>query len=299
MNATNDADGAVAWLKRTAKNVNEALDEATSGDRDVHPGLREAMRYSALDGGKRFRPALVLLSCEACGGDPGEAMPAALAIEMVHCFSLVHDDLPGMDDDDLRRGRPTNHKAFGEAMAILAGDGLLALAFETVARGLRDPKQIGRIVLELADATGWRGMIAGQADDIRGPADEVNEVWVHRIHLRKTARLVMASTRMGAIVADADEAVLADVTRYGETLGLAFQIADDLLDIQGDEALMGKGVRKDADGDKITYPGVVGVEAARQTANQLADQAVRIAANYGDPGKIMAGLARFVVDRRQ
>jgi geranylgeranyl diphosphate synthase type II len=225
-----------------ARFVPEAADGAACPAR-----LAEAMRYSLLGGGKRLRPVLCLLAAEACGGDWDAAMPSACALEMVHTYSLIHDDLPSMDDDDLRRGRPTCHKAFDEATAILAGDGLLTLAFETIVRHTRPPEAAAGCVRALAEGAGPSGMVAGQMADLEAEGrDDPTVGALEAIHVRKTGALLRASLRMGGIVAGADAARLQALTSYGHAVGLAFQIVDDLLDVTGDEAKMGKRVNKDS-----------------------------------------------------
>jgi geranylgeranyl diphosphate synthase type II len=285
------------WLSDAGEAVNQALTETLNGNGADHSRLAESMRYSTLKGGKRFRPALVLLSCEACGGRREDALPAAVAIELIHAFSMIHDDLPGMDDDDYRRGQPTNHKVYGEGMAILAGDALVMLAFQTLADRLDDARKACRVISELSDAAGWGGMIAGQADDIDGAGQEADEEQVRRIHRLKTARLISAATRSGAIVSDADDAMIEAMSTYGERLGLAFQIVDDLLDVVGVEETVGKTLRKDEKSRKITYPGVVGVERARGMASQLVDEACQTVEGFGAAGRLMSELARFGLNR--
>src|SRR5687767_407490 len=232
--------------------------------------LIEAIEYSLLAGGKRFRPALVLESWRACGG-PEESRAAALAaagaIELVHTFSLVHDDLPAMDDDDLRRGRATNHKVFGEAMAILAGDAMLTMAFETIARHA-PPQAAGVMIRELAEATGPQGMIGGQVLDIAGENQTLALGELQDIHRRKTAALLVAACRLGATAANASAEQLDAVTSYGRHLGLAFQIVDDLLDVTATPQQLGKGTHKDAGKGKNTYPTLLGIEGSRQEAQR-------------------------------
>jgi geranylgeranyl diphosphate synthase, type II len=286
--------------------------------------LEDAMRYSVEAGGKRLRPVLVLMACEACGGDPLNALPAAVAIEYVHTYSLIHDDLPAMDNDDLRRGRPTNHKQFDEATAILAGDGLLTLAFEIVAREIVPADVALACVIDLASAAGVEGMVGGQMADLQGERAELADsqesaapdksgcapvgtsgrteqerkvVQLEAIHLRKTGRLLRSALTMGARIAQADRNTIEILDHYGKCVGLAFQIADDLLDITGDAAKMGKGVRKDAELGKLTYPGLLGLEESRRRAQSLIDEACRSIEPLGDRGLRLEALARFVLER--
>ncbi len=259
--------------------------------------LVDAMRYSVEAGGKRLRPALVLLSCRACGGPDAAAIPAAAAIECVHTFSLIHDDLPAMDDDDLRRGRPTNHKVFGEAMAILAGDALLALAFEIIATQSAPSATVARMTAELAHATGWQGMIGGQVEDIDGEEKPADRELVERIHSMKTARLIESSCRLGAIAASAGDAKLDALGSFGHELGLAFQIADDLLDVTAATSTLGKRSGKDAASGKQTFPRVSGVEESRRLARQAVDRARSALQIFGDEAESLASLIDFVVER--
>ncbi len=259
--------------------------------------LASAMRYSLLGGGKRTRPLLALLAAEACGADPEDALPAACALEMVHTYSLIHDDLPAMDDDDLRRGRPTCHKAFDEATAVLAGDALLTLAFEVVLRDTR-PEAAARCALALAEAAGPSGMVGGQMADLEAEGrDDANVEALEAIHRRKTGALLRAALRMGGLVAGAPEASLRALDVYGHAVGLAFQIVDDLLDVQGDEAKLGKRVGKDSGLGKWTYPGLLGVEGSRARARQLADEAVAALAPLGGRGDRLRALAVQLLER--
>jgi geranylgeranyl diphosphate synthase type II len=265
---------------------------------DCPPRLAEAIRYSLLGGGKRLRPVLCLLAAEACGADPALAMPAACAVEMVHTYSLIHDDLPSMDDDDLRRGRPTCHKAFDEATAILAGDGLLTLAFEVIVRHTRPPEAAAACVLALAEGAGPSGMVAGQMADLEAEGrDDPTIEALEAIHRRKTGALLRASLRMGGIVAGADAASLRGLETYGHAVGLAFQIVDDLLDVEGDEAKLGKRVNKDQGLGKWTYPGLLGVAGSRDRARALAVEAVAALDPFGERGTTLRGLAMDLLER--
>ena len=265
---------------------------------DCPQRLRDAMAYSLLAGGKRLRPILVLLSCEACGGDAEDAMPAACAVEMVHTYSLIHDDLPAMDDDDTRRGRPSNHVAFGDALAILAGDALLTLAFGVLAEDIHPAETAIACCQELARASGSIGMVAGQVADLEAENSGVLTVeQLEAIHRRKTGCLIRASLRMGARVAGADSNSLKAVDSFGKHVGLAFQIADDLLDVTGDARKMGKETRKDADHGKLTYPAIVGERQSREMARKLIDEARRSIAGLGTCGQQLEQLAEFVLKR--
>ncbi|NLU20413.1 MAG: polyprenyl synthetase family protein [Phycisphaerae bacterium] len=291
----NILDALAAWARRFEK----TLDSMLTPEADVPPRLAEAMRYAVLDGGKRIRPFIVTRGCELCGGTFEQAAPAAVALECVHAFSLVHDDLPAMDNDDLRRGRPTCHKAFGEAIAILAGDGLLALAFEILATRIPDPARAVQAVAELARGTGWAGMIAGQTNDMLGEGQTPDLALTRQIHLQKTARLFEAAGRLGAICAGAHTPLGDALADYGRHLGRAFQIADDLLDVTGTADQMGKAVAKDADAGKQTYPAAVGVTASREAAQEAALSSVRALDVFGPSADDLRALARFVVERRK
>ena len=286
--------------------VEAALTRSLATGADCPERLGDSMRYSVEAGGKRLRPVLVLLSCEACGGDVNDAIPAAVAIECVHTYSLIHDDLPAMDDDDLRRGRPTNHKQFDEATAILAGDGLLTFAFETLARDVKPAEVAAACVVDLASAAGKDGMVGGQMADLlgeraaansSGDADVRTVEQLEAIHLRKTGRLLRSSLTMGARIAGADAATIEMLDQYGRCIGLAFQIADDLLDFTGDESKMGKSVHKDAELGKLTYPGLLGLVESRRRAESLIEEACRLIAPLGDRGHRLEALARFVLER--
>jgi geranylgeranyl diphosphate synthase type II len=275
-----------------------ALEADSIGSPACPPRLLEAMRYSLLGGGKRLRPILALMAAEACGGDAESAMPAACALEMVHTYSLIHDDLPSMDDDDLRRGRPTCHKAFDEATALLAGDGLLTLAFEIIARDVRPAEAAARCVLALAEGSGPSGMVGGQMADLQAEGRlDANLDELEAIHRRKTGALLRASLKMGGIVAGADEVVLEALDAYGHAVGLAFQIVDDLLDVQGDEVKLGKRVNKDQGLGKWTYPGLLGIEGSRRHAQGLADEAVAALAPLAGRGARLRALALDLLER--
>jgi geranylgeranyl diphosphate synthase type II len=262
-------------------------------------GLKEAMRYSLLAPGKRLRPMLVLLAAEACGGSIQAAMPAACAVEMVHAYSLVHDDLPAMDDDDLRRGMPTCHRKFGEAMAILAGDALLALAFEVLAKGVRPAEMAAACSATLAEAAGPCNLVGGQADDLDGlnAADSLETL--ESIHRRKTGALIRASLRLGGLTAAAGPEGLAALDAYGCRLGLAFQITDDLLDVRSSEEATGKRVGKDATRGKLTFPALMGIDGSVARAGQLVAEACQRLAPLGERAAPLRALARYVLERNR
>jgi geranylgeranyl diphosphate synthase type II len=261
--------------------------------------LHEAMRYSVFSGGKRLRPILALAAFELTGGHGGAVLAPACAAELIHTYSLIHDDLPAMDDDDLRRGRPTCHRVFGEAMAVLAGDGLLTLAFELVAGEERIPPEARlAIVRELARANGPCGMVGGQAADIECEGRTPTLAAIDFIHTRKTAMPLAAAVAVGAIAAGADDEDRAALAAYGQSIGLAFQIADDLLDETGTEEEMGKAVGKDRARGKLTYPAVVGMEEAGARARSLSAEAIACLGPFGDRAWVLSEIARFIVERR-
>ncbi len=278
--------------------VEERLREYLQVAPDVPDRLREAMQYSLLAGGKRLRPILVLEACEACGGETDSALPGACAIEMVHTYSLIHDDLPAMDNDELRRGRPTSHVQFGEAEAILAGDALLTLAFEVLARDVRPPDAAAACCLDLAQAAGMSGMVGGQMADLQAEISGVtSQEHLESIHRRKTGRLISCALKLGGRAACADQKSLEALSCYGNCVGLAFQIADDVLDITGNQNKMGKGVGKDADHGKLTYPSLLGLERSREMAQSLIDEAIEALAPFGEQGRRLEQLAHFVLKR--
>jgi geranylgeranyl pyrophosphate synthase len=261
--------------------------------------LLDAIDYSLLAGGKRLRPALVLEVCRACGGDPTanrSALAAAAAMELIHTFSLVHDDLPAMDDDDLRRGRPTSHKVFGEAMAVLAGDAMTVMAFEVLAADA-DPAAAPALVAELARAAGPMGMIGGQVLDIDGEKQTLSLEQLQQIHRLKTGALLTAACRMGAISVPGGRDRLDAVTAFGRHLGLAFQIVDDVLDVTSTPEQLGKATGKDAGKGKNTYPGLLGLEASRDKAAAELNAALTAIDHIGPPAVGLWALAKFVVER--
>ena len=321
------------------------------------PGsLKSAVEYSLMASGKRLRPALVLLANEVCGGKQEDAIPAACAIEMIHTYSLIHDDLPSMDDDDYRRGRPTSHKVFGEALAVLAGDCLLTQAFETIASGFLEGRQIAELTRILASAAGGAGMVGGQvldleaergafgrpesgerkaetsrktgceeqvaAVDARGDSadlagiqsesrplmsesaqkesnrlPETRVVELSQIHKMKTGALIAGALELGAVTAQADRDSRNRLRDYGHCIGLAFQIADDLLDVTGDQSKLGKKPGRDTDLGKLTYPGLLGIEESRSKAEQLVHEACRALDIFGERSVWLKELARFIVER--
>jgi geranylgeranyl diphosphate synthase type II len=284
-----------SYLEKLREQVDRLLDRYLPPE-DAEPQLlHKAMRYSVMAGGKRLRPVLAYTAYEYCGGslagDDLTIYPAMAALELVHTYSLIHDDLPCMDDDDLRRGMPTCHKKFGDAVAVLAGDALHDVAFELMAS-----TGSSQAVTELARAIGTAGMIGGQMADIEAEGREVSREEVTNIHRRKTGALITCSVRVGTLLADADDEMLRKLTSYGEKIGLAFQIIDDILDIEGDQELMGKKVGSDSKKHKATYPGAVGLEQAHKDATLLIDEAVAVFDKYEE--NVLKQLAEYIGQRK-
>ncbi len=282
--------------------IDTALQRYVNFDEDCPSQLRKAIEYSLLAPGKRLRPQLVLLATQACGGTLEDALPAAVAVEMIHAYSLVHDDLPAMDDDDLRRGRPTCHKQFDEATAILVGDALQARAFEVLATEIAPAERAARCCAELAQAAGATALVGGQADDLTSQffqaTDDTQAIErLELIHRRKTGALFRVSLRLGAIVAGATDQQLAALDTYGQHLGLAFQVVDDLLDVSGSESTVGKRVGKDSARGKTTYPAILGIEASHERAKALIDEACRSIELFGEAAAPLRELARYVSQR--
>lgn len=279
------------------RRIELALDAVLSQLDDCPPRLLAAMRHSLMSGGKRLRPMLVLMAAEACGGSVDAALPAAAAVEMVHTYSLIHDDLPAMDDDDLRRGQPTCHIAFDEATAILAGDALLTMAFEVIGRGVEPAERAARCCTILAQAAGPLGMVAGQVDDLAGEGSAGSLAQLESIHRRKTGALLRSSLRMGAATAGADDEKYQALSRFGEHLGLAFQITDDLLDVVGDTTTLGKRTGQDEKAAKLTYPALLGPDESRRRVEQLVSDAHNSLQPLGDDGIWLAAMANYVKER--
>lgn len=284
------------YLAKQQKRVDRELNRLLPQPSGLERSVSEAMRYSVFPGGKRIRPVLLLAAAEVCAGDVARALPAACAIEMIHAYSLIHDDLPAMDDGQLRRGKPTVHRQFGEAIAILAGDALLTLAFETVAGC---PENIvAKLVRELAHASGTMGMVGGQVVDIEWTGKELEFPTLEYIHSHKTGALIAAAVRMGAMVAGADEAALKNLTGYGRCLGLAFQISDDIIDIESSSELTGKDSGSDAVKGKATYPAFFGLAESRQRCLALIAQAKKHLKDFAPGADILEAIADLVGGRK-
>jgi len=290
-----------AYLKDRRALVDAALERFLPPEDTPPPTVHRAMRYSVMAGGKRLRPILVIAGAEAVGGTPATVMPAACALELIHTYSLIHDDLPAMDDDDYRRGRLTNHKVFGEAIAILAGDALLTLAFRLVADNtalVNDARVLRDVVAELADAAGTSGMVGGQVVDIESEGKAITAETLEYIHRHKTAALIRASLRVGALLAGGDGKAVAAIGEAGSDLGLAFQIVDDILDVEGSLEELGKTAGSDERKQKATYPALHGLEASRRQAKMLIERTKQRLEGFGARAVPLQALADYVVERK-
>nr|WP_244314120.1 farnesyl diphosphate synthase [Roseibium denhamense] len=291
-------------MASAAKRIDTALEDILhnqAGEMEITRPARliAAMRHGALNGGKRLRPVLMMESAALFDADPGQVVPAACALELIHCYSLVHDDLPAMDDDDLRRGQPTVHKAFDDATAILAGDALLTLAFDIIAdeKIHQDPAVRLRLSRELARAAGIGGMAGGQMLDLESEHRQRTEAEIRQLQAMKTGALLRYACRAGAILAQASPEDVDSLTRFGEIIGLAFQLADDLLDVEASPEAMGKATGKDAEAGKATLVGLLGPEKTRQELVQLLDDANKLLEPFGERARVLRALAGFIVTR--
>lgn len=288
------------YLARRAAEVNQWLNRLVPSETTPPEQLHRAMRYSLLAGGKRLRPSLTLAAGEALGAETDDLMPAACAIEMIHTYSLIHDDLPAMDNDDLRRGRPTCHKAFGEAVAILAGDALLTQAFRVLSADAphRDAERQVRVIREVATAAGTvEALIGGQIADIESEGKNVDASTLEYIHRSKTGAMITSSVVVGGIIAGASEEQIDKLRGYGQRIGLAFQIADDILDVTSTSEQLGKTPGKDQAANKATYPAIHGISASKARARQLVDEAVEIASALCLKTHVLEDMARFIIAR--
>lgn len=289
------------YIAERVMRLDAELDRYLPSSERLPASLHQAMRYSIFAGGKRIRPLLVIAACEAVGGEVTNVLPAACALEMIHTYSLIHDDLPAMDDDDYRRGQLTNHKVFGEATAILAGDALLTQAFillaaETPGESVTPAERL-RVLHIIAHAAGSLGMVGGQVVDMESETKPVELPVIEYIHTHKTGALILASLQAGAILGGADSRAFAALTRYGECAGLAFQIADDILDIVGEQSLLGKDVGSDVQRGKATYPALLGLAESRRRAEELRELAIAALAPLGTKAEPLRALVSFIVDR--
>ncbi|MEW5806290.1 MAG: polyprenyl synthetase family protein [Acidobacteriota bacterium] len=290
-----------AYLNEKVELINSELDQYLQKESHAPDSIIEIMRYSVFSGGKRIRPILSIASCEALGGKLEYILPSACAIELIHTYSLIHDDLPSMDNDDLRRGKPTAHRAFSEAMAILAGDALLTLAFEIMSR-YPDGEAFNRnkieIIRTIASACGIGGLIGGQVMDIQSEGRDIEPNECERLHQMKTGALIGASLTCGAIMSGTDEERKRLISDFGKKVGLAFQITDDLLDAEGKKEVVGKQTRKDILKKKATYPSLYGIDGAHQIAQRLIEEGKELLKPLGERSSILSSLADFIIKRR-
>jgi geranylgeranyl diphosphate synthase, type II len=290
-----------AYMKQRAGAIDAALERLLPPEAQAPETLHRAMRYSVFAGGKRLRPVLVIAGAEAVGGCMDDVMPTACAMELIHTYSLVHDDLPAMDNDDFRRGVPTSHKVFGEAMAILAGDALLTLAFRLVAQNFAtgiDSARLPDVLADVADAAGHAGMVGGQVADLESEGRQVSAETLDLIHLHKTGALIRTSLRVGARLCGGTAAEIDALGRAGTALGLAFQIVDDILDVVASSAELGKTAGKDQAQRKATYPSVHGLDASRARAVALIDEAEAALTPLGERAEPIRALGRFILERK-
>ena len=290
-----------AYLQDRQKIVEEALEHYLPGEDNIPADIYKAVRYSVFNGGKRIRSILCLAAAEAIGGDLGPAIPVACALELIHSYSLIHDDLPAMDNDDFRRGKPTCHKVFGESIAILAGDALLTEAFVLLSHVEKVRLSAERrlaVIQEIAKAAGICGMIGGQALDVLSGKSEPNENMLREIHRRKTGALIVAAVKTGAIIFNARKDKIQALAEYGINVGLAFQIADDILNVEGNRELMGKETGSDAAHDKLTYPSLLGLDVAKEKLAKYIDSAVASLSGFDERARPLLVIVRYIMERK-
>jgi geranylgeranyl diphosphate synthase type II len=286
------------YLKSRQKQIDRALDRYLPKEKTKPATIHEAMRYSLFAGGKRLRPILCLAAAEACGGRIDNAMPLACAMECIHTYSLVHDDLPSMDNDDFRRGRPTCHKVFGDGIAVLAGDALLTIAFEIVSRAKPTSRhKMSTLLREVAVAAGSQKLIAGQVADLEAEGKKTTRGELRYIHQNKTAAILTTTVRLGAMSANTDARKLNAITKFGRALGLAFQVIDDILDVTQTSERLGKSAGKDIAAQKATYPAVIGLDASRTEARRLTRQAHNALSIFGAKADALHALANYLLER--
>jgi geranylgeranyl diphosphate synthase type II len=287
-----------AYLASRQNLIDRALDRYLPKEKTKPATIHKAMRYSLFAGGKRLRPILCLAAAEACGGKIDRAMPLACAMESIHTYSLVHDDLPSMDNDDFRRGRPTCHRVFGDGMAVLTGDALLTIAFEIVSRAKPTPRyDISILLREIAIAAGSQKLIAGQVADLEAEGRQTNRAQLRYIHENKTAAILTTTVRLGAMSANASEKQLEAITKFGRALGLAFQIVDDILDVTQTSEKLGKSAGKDIAAKKATYPAIIGLEKSRAESRRLTRQAHQALSIFGRKSEPLHALANYLLER--
>lgn len=291
------------YLAEKRKIIEDRLSEAFPPAEGPISEVIKAMNYSLMAGGKRLRPILCIAGSETVGGSGNDVLPVACALEMIHTYSLIHDDLPAMDNDDLRRGKPTNHKVFGEAVAVLAGDGLLTEAFNIMTKtSLTNEMPAGtfqRVVSLIATAAGFQGMVGGQAVDIQMEGSEVDRYLVDFIHTHKTGALISASVSSGAIIGGGSDEQVEALTAYGDRIGLAFQIADDILDIEGDSSIMGKGAGGDEERGKNTYPSIYGLKQSKEILRDMISEAVSSLDQFDGKADPLRQIAGYIIERNR
>jgi geranylgeranyl diphosphate synthase type II len=291
----------VEYLKEKKRVIDKVLEKIIPKETDFPQSLHRAMRYSLFPGGKRIRPILAITAYEVVGGKGNGILPFACSLELIHTYSLIHDDLPALDNDDYRRGRPSSHKVFGEAMATLAGDALLTEAFHLISReGLRGevaPRVVIEVIDEISKAAGFTGMIAGQVIDIESEGKKVELPVLEFIHTHKTGSLILVSVRTGGRLGGAKDVEMEALTRYGKAVGLAFQITDDILDVEGSQASMGRAPGVDKARDKVTYPALLGLEESKRRCNELIGQAVAALEPFGHRGEPFREIALYIGKR--
>ncbi|WP_347152047.1 polyprenyl synthetase family protein [Peptostreptococcus anaerobius] len=288
-------------LKERSIYIEDKIESYLPKEEGYQKTIFEAMNYSLRAGGKRLRPILLMEAYKLCQGQGEDFVPYSVAMEMIHTYSLIHDDLPALDNDDLRRGKPTNHIVFGEAMAILAGDALLNTAYETMLNAAfkhSRPEISLRAAYEISRGAGIYGMIGGQVVDVESEDKKIDKDKLDYIHMNKTAAMIVGSVRAGAILAGIDEDRLESLTKYAENIGLAFQIVDDILDIEGDEKLLGKRVGSDLDNDKSTYPSLLGIDASKKIVENLIEEAKTSLEVFASDAEFMNALADFIRERQ-
>ena len=287
-------------LKQRSEEVENLLKQYIPKEEGYQKSIMESMNYSLNSGGKRLRPILTMEACKLVGGNIEDAIPFAMAIEMIHTYSLIHDDLPALDNDELRRGKKTNHIVFGEDMAILAGDALLNYAFEVMLSNSIDkenPNKYLKAINEIAKTSGIYGMIGGQVVDIKSENKPISKDKLDYIHNNKTAAIIIGCMRAGAIIGDATEDELEKITKYAKNIGLSFQIVDDILDLVGDESKLGKKVGSDIENNKSTYPSLLGLEKSKCIANELIQEAKQNINSINENTKFLTDLADYIIDR--
>ncbi len=294
--------GIETYLDERRVIVEKALEKLMPQPSGLAEEVIKSMNYSLFAGGKRLRPILCIAGAEAVGGSADAVLSVACALELIHTYSLIHDDLPAMDDDDFRRGKPTNHKVFGETVALLAGDGLLTLAFNLLVRhGLEYDVEKGlllRVIEVISNAAGYKGMVGGQTVDIAYEGKEPDPAVVEYIHRHKTGALIAAAVTSGAILAGGNEEQERSINRYGQQVGLAFQIADDVLNVEGDSVIMGKGIGSDKARGKMTYPSVFGITESKRAQEELVESAIGSLRGFDEKADPLRGIARYIVRRR-